>query len=109
MLARFILYDAVRVDESYLQQNARRTESNTRRHTIYAPFTLLVTRLYMLPSCGPSKAKIAITTIATKTRINAYSTNPWPSSCGTYNKILTSFHLGIGMLVNPFLDPKVMS
>ena len=32
------------------------------------------------PIWGPSKIRIAITTMATKNRIKAYSTKPWPSS-----------------------------
>jgi len=42
----------------------------------YVPVNPLVTLEKMLAICGPNKAKMAITTIATKTRINAYSTKP---------------------------------
>jgi hypothetical protein len=37
---------------------------------------------------GPNKARIAITTTATKTRINAYSTRPWPFSFGANNMVI---------------------
>ena len=37
------------------------------------------------PIIGPRMVKAAITTIATKTRINAYSTRPWPFSLGANN------------------------
>ncbi len=40
-----------------------------------------VTRLKTSPICGPSCNKMAITTMATRTKINAYSTRPCPSSC----------------------------
>lgn len=36
--------------------------------------------LYAFPIVGPSTAKMTITAIATRTRINAYSTKPWPES-----------------------------
>jgi hypothetical protein len=39
---------------------------------------------------GPRINKTAITTTATKTRINAYSTRPWPLSLGANN---IGFHL----------------
>ena len=39
----------------------------------------------MSPMAGPSRARITITTMATKTRINAYSTKPWPFSFGANN------------------------
>ena len=42
----------------------------------YVPVSPLVTFEKMLAICGPNKAKMAMTTIATKTRINAYSTKP---------------------------------
>ena len=42
----------------------------------YVPVSPLVIRLKMLEICGPSNAKMAMTTMATKTRINAYSTKP---------------------------------
>jgi hypothetical protein len=38
-----------------------------------------------LPMIGPRINKTAITTTATKTRINAYSTRPWPFSFGANN------------------------
>jgi len=34
--------------------------------------------LNMLPTVGPSRARIIITANATNNIINAYSTNPWP-------------------------------
>jgi hypothetical protein len=34
--------------------------------------------LYVFPIVGPKIVRTAITTTATKTRINAYSTKPWP-------------------------------
>jgi hypothetical protein len=34
--------------------------------------------LYVFPIVGPKIVRAAITTTATKTRINAYSTRPWP-------------------------------
>jgi hypothetical protein len=40
---------------------------------------------------GPSIAKTAITTTATKTRINAYSTKPWPFSFGANNMGFSPF------------------
>jgi hypothetical protein len=44
-------------------------------------FNLLKT----LPMIGPRTNKAAITMIATRTRINAYSTRPWPFSAGKNN------------------------
>ena len=41
--------------------------------------------LNTFPITGPRMVKAAITTIATKTRINAYSTRPWPFSLGANN------------------------
>jgi len=46
----------------------------------YADVRAYEIRLNTLPIWGPRRVRIAITTIATRTRINAYSTNPWPSS-----------------------------
>jgi hypothetical protein len=40
---------------------------------------------------GPSRAKTTITTMATITRIRAYSTRPCPDSFGDDNIELTSF------------------
>src|SRR3990172_444944 len=46
------------------------------------------------PIAGPSNAKMTITTTATKTRINAYSTKPCPFSRGMNNIfVFTSFSL----------------
>jgi hypothetical protein len=39
------------------------------------------------PICVPSAAIITITTMEIKTRINAYSTRPWPFSFGENNMI----------------------
>jgi hypothetical protein len=57
--------------------------------------------LKTLPTIGPSKSRIAITTIATNTRINAYSTKPCPSSRGRYNikAHLLSFSLNLETVV----------
>lgn len=41
--------------------------------------------LKTLPMAGPSRARITITTTATRTRINAYSTRPCPFSFGANN------------------------
>jgi hypothetical protein len=46
--------------------------------------------LKTLAMIGPRINKTAITTTATKTRINAYSTRPWPLSFGANNM---GFHL----------------
>jgi hypothetical protein len=40
---------------------------------------------------GPRIARITITTTATKTRIKAYSTKPWPFSFGANSIVVTSF------------------
>jgi hypothetical protein len=45
------------------------------------------------PMIGPRIIKAAITTMATKTRINAYSTRPWPFSLGENNIGFFSFLL----------------
>jgi hypothetical protein len=45
----------------------------------------LIIVLNTFPIAGPRRARITITTIATKTRINAYSTRPWPFSFGANN------------------------
>jgi hypothetical protein len=50
----------------------------------------VTTLLKILPIAGPRRAKITITTTATKTRIRAYSTKPWPFSLGANNIV---FHL----------------
>jgi hypothetical protein len=41
----------------------------------------------MLPTVGPKMVRAAITTIATNTRIKAYSTRPWPFSFGENNMV----------------------
>jgi hypothetical protein len=58
---------------------------------VYRLFRLLFTVLNALPMTGPSNNKAAITTIATKTRINAYSTKPWPLSRGENNMAFSPF------------------
>ena len=45
--------------------------------------------LKMSPIAGPSRLKTTITTIATRTRINAYSTKPCPFSFGANNIIIS--------------------
>jgi hypothetical protein len=45
----------------------------------------------ILPIAGPRMARITITTTATKTRIKAYSTKPWPFSFGANSIVFTSF------------------
>jgi len=42
----------------------------------------------VLPILGPSKFMTAITTIATRAIIIAYSTRPWPFSLGANNMVL---------------------
>src|SRR5450759_5009194 len=52
--------------------------------------SVLLILLNTLPMTGPRIIKTAITTTATKTRIKAYSTKPWPFSFGANNM---GFHL----------------
>jgi len=52
-----------------------------------------------LPIAGPSRAKITITTIATNTKINAYSTRPCPFSLGANNIAFTIFFLEISLTI----------
>jgi hypothetical protein len=47
--------------------------------------------LKVLPILGPSKRMTAITTIATRARMIAYSTRPWPFSLGANNMVLFPF------------------
>jgi hypothetical protein len=49
------------------------------------PVRELLILLNTLPMTGPRINKTAITTTATKTRIKAYSTRPWPFSFGANN------------------------
>jgi hypothetical protein len=49
------------------------------------PYKELLMVLKIFPIFGPSMRRIAITTIATNTRMIAYSTNPCPLSCGCNN------------------------
>ena len=57
----------------------------------YTLLRLLLTVLNELPMTGPSINKAAITTMATRTRINAYSTKPWPFSLGENNMAFSPF------------------
>jgi hypothetical protein len=54
-------------------------------------FRLLFTVLNALPRVGPNINKAAKTTMATKTRINAYSTRPWPFSLRENNMAYSPF------------------
>jgi hypothetical protein len=51
--------------------------------TLPAPTVVneLLTLLNTLPIMGPRIINTAMTTMATRTRISAYSTSPWPISC----------------------------
>jgi hypothetical protein len=60
-------------------------------HSSYALERLLLIFEKTLPMIGPSSIRTAMTTIATKTRINAYSTSPWPFSLGANNMVFFSF------------------
>ncbi|MCK6567336.1 MAG: hypothetical protein HUU12_10060 [Anaerolineales bacterium] len=51
----------------------------------YTLLRLSLMVLKTLPMIGPRIMRTAITTMATKTRINAYSTKPWPFSLGENN------------------------
>ena len=46
--------------------------------------------LNVLPMIGPRIISAAITTMATKTRMSAYSTKPWPFSLGANNMAVCS-------------------
>jgi len=50
---------------------------------------LVLILLKMFPNAGPNISNARKTTIATKTRINAYSTNPCPFS--SFDNLATSF------------------
>ena len=76
--------------------------------------------LNTLPIAGPSRARMTITTIATKTRINAYSTRPWPFSLGAnnmtfhllsilvYSNLLRAFYIIVSLKKNAILlTPKL--
>jgi hypothetical protein len=56
----------------------------------------------MFPTAGPTIIKMAITAIAIKRRINAYSTSPCPSSPG---KKIMGYHLLPPTL--PVREPRV--
>src|SRR5258706_14295793 len=51
----------------------------------YTPDRLELIWLKTLPMIGPRTIRAAITTMATKTRIKAYSTRPWPFSLRANN------------------------
>jgi hypothetical protein len=51
----------------------------------YTPDKLELILLNVFPITGPNIIKAAITTIATITKIIAYSTSPWPFSFGENN------------------------
>ena len=53
--------------------------------------------LNVLPMIGPRIIRAAITTMATKTRISAYSTKPWPFSFGANNILVDSPFLRISL------------
>src|SRR5258706_16420298 len=57
----------------------------------YTPDRLELIWLKTLPMIGPRTIRAAITTMATKTRISAYSTSPWPFSLRATNIGLSSF------------------
>src|SRR5512140_3485233 len=61
----------------------------------YTEPRLVLMVLNVLPMIGPRIIRAAITTMATRTRINAYSTSPWPFSLGANNMGLSSFPLSI--------------
>ena len=50
----------------------------------YVPVSPFVTLLKTLAILGPNTSKMPMTTMATRTRIKAYSTNPCPCSWGIY-------------------------
>jgi len=69
---------------------------------------LLLIELKALPMVGPRTIKTAMTIIATKTRIKAYSIKPWPFSLGVNNIAIFSFLYGFlrkpeisGIIVHP--------
>ena len=49
--------------------------------------------LKVLPIFGPSKRMTAITTMATRARMIAYSTRPWPFSLGANNIMVIPFSI----------------
>jgi hypothetical protein len=60
----------------------------------------LLILLNTLPMTGPRINKTAITTTATKTRINAYSTRPWPFSFGANNIVFHLLSVRISLIAN---------
>ena len=60
----------------------------------YTPERLELILLNTLPIIGPRIMRAAITTIATKTRIRAYSTRPWPFSLGENNIVFYLLSFG---------------
>ena len=72
----------------YFQVSAINKESHQLMRFFYSTKRNYKEELMLLnvfPIIGPRRVKAAITTIATKTRINAYSTRPWPFSLGANN------------------------
>src|ERR1700690_2796421 len=57
---------------------------------VYTLLRLLLMVEKVLPMIGPRIMRAAITTMATKTRIRAYSTKPWPFSFGANNILVDS-------------------
>ena len=55
--------------------------------------------LKTLLMAGPKITRMTITTMETKTRINAYSTRPWPFSFGANNMVIPPFFRYIGHYV----------
>src|ERR1700690_1236025 len=62
---------------------------------VYTLLRLLLMVEKVLPMIGPRIMRAAITTMATKTRIRAYSTKPWPFSFGANNILVDSPFLRI--------------
>jgi len=58
-------------------------------------YMLLTIWLNTLPIAGPRTDKMTMITMATRTRINAYSTRPWPFLCNFLNMVFSSFPKGI--------------
>jgi hypothetical protein len=58
--------------------------------------------LKTFPIAGPNNARTTITTTATKTRINAYSTKPWPFSFGANNMAIYLLSIKILKIIDCF-------
>src|SRR5574341_779581 len=65
--------------------------------------------LKVLPILGPSKRITAITTMATRARIIAYSTRPWPFSFGANNIVNLPFNKKILGLPEGALSANYMT